>query len=54
MKFHDLFLKFVVFDKHQVLTSVQEQQIIESCLDWLIIDDQPRKWAQKHICSSAV
>jgi len=24
--------------KHQVLTSVQEQQIIESCLDWLITD----------------
>ena len=24
--------------KHHVLTSEQEQQIIESCLNWLIID----------------
>ena len=24
--------------KHHVLTSEQEQQIIESCLDWMIID----------------
>jgi hypothetical protein len=34
--------------KHQVLTSVQEQQIIESCLDWLITDTT-KVATQKHI-----
>ena len=28
----------IFLSKHRVLTSEQEQQIIESCLDWLIID----------------